>query len=128
MKLFLITMLLALSAQVNANNYLELKPIKMEVPEMKAELVNVSEINVGLAELPEMSIKVADKKWKGTTYGNSLMHHWLIKLLKVIDIRFVYIFTYIFVIPPCLLRPGFKPIYHYFRERWGYGPVKIQGG
>lgn len=67
---------------------------------------------------------MADKKWKGTTYGNSLMHHWLIKLLKVIDIRFVYIFTYIFVIPPCLLRPGFKPIYHYFRERWGYGPVK----
>ena len=67
---------------------------------------------------------MADKKWKGTTYGNSLMHHWLIKLLKVIDIRFVYIFTYIFVIPPCILRPGFKPIYHYFRERWGYGPVK----
>ena len=62
MKLFLITMLLALSAQVNANNYLELKPIKMEVPEMKAELVNVSEINVGLAELPEMSIEVADKQ------------------------------------------------------------------
>ena len=52
------------------------------------------------------------------------MHRWLIKLLKGIDIRIVYIFTYIFVIPPCLFRDGFKPIYHYFRQRWGYGPIK----
>lgn len=65
-----------------------------------------------------------EKQWEGTTYGNSLMHRWLIKLLKGIDIRIVYIFTYIFVIPPCLFRDGFKPIYHYFRQRWGYGPIK----
>ncbi len=52
------------------------------------------------------------------------MHHLLIKLLRGIDIRIVYIFTYIFVIPPCLFRPGFKPIYHYFRERWGFGRIK----
>ncbi len=67
---------------------------------------------------------MAGMEWKGTTYGNSLMHHWLIKLLKGLDVRIVYIFTYIFVIPPCLLRPGFKPIYHYFRERWHYGTLK----
>jgi len=67
---------------------------------------------------------MADKKWEGTTYGNSLMHRWLIGLLKGIDIRIVYIFAYIFVIPPCMFRPGFKPIYHYFRERWGYGKIK----
>ncbi len=67
---------------------------------------------------------MADKKWDGTTYGNSLMHHWLIRLLRGIDIRIVYIFTYLFVVPPCLLRPGFKPIYRYFRQRWGYGVVK----
>lgn len=65
-----------------------------------------------------------EKQWEGTTYGNSLMHRWLIKLLKGIDIRIVYIFAYIFVIPPCLFRDGFKPIYHYFRQRWGYGPIK----
>ena len=63
-------------------------------------------------------------QWEGTTYGNSLMHHWLINILKHIDVRIVYIFTYVFVIPPCLFRPGFKPIYHYFRERWGCGPIK----
>ena len=67
---------------------------------------------------------MTDKKWEGTTYGNSLMHHWLIRLLKLIDIRIVYVFTYVFVIPPCLFLSGFKPIYHYFRERWGYGPIK----
>ena len=63
-------------------------------------------------------------QWEGTTYGNSLMHRWLINILKHIDVRIVYIFTYVFVIPPCLFRPGFKPIYHYFRERWGCGPIK----
>jgi len=64
------------------------------------------------------------KTWDGTTYGNNLMHKWLIGLLRGIDIRIVYIFTYVFVIPPCLFRPGFKPIYRYFRERWGCSPVK----
>lgn len=67
---------------------------------------------------------MAERKWEGTTYGNSLMHKWLIVLLRVIDIRIIYIFTYVFVIPPCLFRPGFKHIYRYFRERWGYRPVK----
>ncbi len=52
------------------------------------------------------------------------MHKWLISLLRVIDIRIIYIFTYVFVIPPCLFRPGFKYIYRYFRERWCFGPLK----
>ena len=67
---------------------------------------------------------MAERAWEGTTYGNSLMHKWLIALLRVIDIRIIYIFTYVFVIPPCLFRPGFKHIYRYFRERWDYSPVK----
>ena len=67
---------------------------------------------------------MTEKKWEGTTFGNSLMHKWLIKLLRGIDIRIIYFFTYVFVIPPCLLRPGFKPIYHYFRERWKLSPIK----
>ena len=71
MKLFLITMLLALSSQANADNYLEMKPIKMEVPEMKAELVNVSEVNVGLTEVPEMGMGQADEQEVNTT-GMSL--------------------------------------------------------
>lgn len=65
-----------------------------------------------------------ERKWEGTTYGNSLMHRWLIGILKGIDIRMVYFFAYLFVIPPCLFRSTFKPIWHYFRKRWGFGPVK----
>ena len=55
---------------------------------------------------------MAEKKWEGTTFGNSLMHRWLIGILKGIDIRMVYFFTYLFVIPPCLFRSSFKPIWH----------------
>ena len=65
-----------------------------------------------------------NKQWTGTTYGNGLMHRWLIALLRHIDVRIVYVFAYLFVVPPCLLRSGFKPIYHYFRLRFGYSAVK----
>ena len=67
---------------------------------------------------------MAEKQWDGTTYGNSLMHRWLIGILRKVDVRVVYIFTYIFVIPPCLFRPGYKFIYRYFRERYGESPLK----
>lgn len=64
------------------------------------------------------------QEWDGTTYGNGLMHRWLIAILRRIDIRIIYVFTYIFVIPPCLFRPGFKHIYRYFRKQWNFGPIK----
>lgn len=67
---------------------------------------------------------MAGQKWEGTTFGNSMMHKWLIRLLRGIDIRIIYIFTYLFVIPPCLFRPGFKPIYRFFRTRLGFSPMK----
>ena len=65
----------------------------------------------------------AEKQWDGTTYGNGLMHRWLIGLLRRIDVRFIYVFAYVFVVPPCLLRPGYKFIYRYFRERFGLSPL-----
>jgi len=52
------------------------------------------------------------------------MHSGLIMLLRVIDIRLIYAFAYVFVVPAYLFRPGFKYIYRYFRQRWGYGRVK----
>ena len=52
------------------------------------------------------------------------MHRWLIGLLRRIDVRFIYVFAYVFVVPPCLFRPGFKFIYRFFRLRFGYSPVK----
>ena len=67
---------------------------------------------------------MAEKQWDGTTYGNGLMHRWLIGILRRIDVRCVYVFAYVFVIPPCLFRPGFKFIYRYFRQRFGDSPLK----
>ena len=65
----------------------------------------------------------AEKQWDGTTYGNRLMHRWLIGLLRRIDVRIIYVFAYVFVVPPCLFRPGYKFIYRYFREQFGLSPL-----
>lgn len=67
---------------------------------------------------------MSEKKWSGTTGGNSLMHRWLIALLKHIDTRWIYAVTYIFVVPPALFRPGFAHIYRYFRQRFGCSPIR----
>lgn len=64
------------------------------------------------------------RKWVGTTYGNSWMHHWLIRLLRCLDIRIVYAFMAVCVIPVCMVvNPGRKVIYRYFREIWGLRPL-----
>lgn len=65
-------------------------------------------------------------KWVGTTYGNGWMHRWLIRMLKVIDVRVLYAFTFMFVIPPTILVNGKarKAIYRFFRERMGYNRLK----
>ena len=65
-----------------------------------------------------------DRKWTGTTDGNSTMHRWLIGLLRHTDVRVVYLFAYVFVVPVYLFLPGFRPIYHYFRRQWHYGPLR----
>ena len=68
---------------------------------------------------------MAEKAWAGTTFGNGLMHRWLIAVLRVLDVRLIYIFAYVFVVPPTMLfSAGYGFIYRYFRQRWGYGPMK----
>ena len=63
--------------------------------------------------------------WTGTTYGNAWMHKWLIRMLKVTDVRALYAFTSVFVIPFCLLvNPSAGIIYRYFRNRMGLGRLK----
>ena len=66
-----------------------------------------------------------EKEWAGTTYGNAWMHRWLIRMLRYIDVRVLYAFTAIFVIPVCLfVNPSGAIIYRYFRKQHGYGPLK----
>ena len=60
---------------------------------------------------------MADKQWEGTTYGSSWMHRTLIRILRLCDVRLLYVFSAVFVIPVCLVgRPGGGIIYRYFRH------------
>ena len=68
---------------------------------------------------------MADREWAGTTYGNAWMHEWLIRMLRHIDVRILYLFVAIFIIPVCLvLNPSRGIAYRYFRRRIGYGRLK----
>lgn len=65
-------------------------------------------------------------KWVGTTYGSSRMHRWLIKLLRITDVRVLYWFSYIFVVPPAMAthRPELGSMYRFFRRGLRYGRLK----
>lgn len=57
--------------------------------------------------------------------GNSWMHEKLIGILRHVDVRVLYVFVDIFVIPVCLIRmPSRGTAYRYFRERHGYSPLR----
>jgi predicted LPLAT superfamily acyltransferase len=65
------------------------------------------------------------QKWAGTTYGNDWMHRWLIRMLRYIDTRILYLFVAVFIIPVCLVvNPSRGIAYRYFRHRIGYGRLK----
>lgn len=62
------------------------------------------------------------RQWAGSTYGNGWMHRSLIRLLRHVDVRFVYAFAEVFVVPVCLLlNESRKTSFRYFRQRMGYG-------
>lgn len=68
---------------------------------------------------------MTDKAWPGTTYGSTGMHKWLILLLRTVNIRIIYGFTDVFVIPFCLLfRSDWRYIYRYLRRRQGFSCLK----
>ena len=68
---------------------------------------------------------MAQKQWAGTTYGNGWMHKSLVIILRYIDIRILYLFASVFVVPVCIvLNPSRKTAYSYFREILKYGKLK----
>lgn len=68
---------------------------------------------------------MAEQVWAGTTYGNEWMHKWLIRMLRYIDVRILYLFVAVFIIPVCLVvNPSRGIAYRYFRRRIGYGRLK----
>lgn len=68
---------------------------------------------------------MAQKQWAGTTYGSGGLHKSLIWTLRYIDVRFLYLFASIFVVPVCLiLNDSRRTAYRYFRDRHGYGRIR----
>jgi hypothetical protein len=43
------------------------------------------------------------QQWSGKTYGNGWMHLWLVKLLRVLDVRIIYAFAFVFILPVVLV-------------------------
>lgn len=63
--------------------------------------------------------------WAGATYGSGWMHRMLIRLLRSVDVRLIYLFAAIFVVPVCiLLNDSRRTAYAYFRQILGYGRWK----
>ena len=59
---------------------------------------------------------MTNRSWAGTTFGNGWMHRELIRMLKYADVRIIYAFMAIFIIPGCMIfAHGSRIIYRYFR-------------
>lgn len=65
-------------------------------------------------------------KWVGTTYGNNWMHRWLIKILRVIDVRLIYAFSAVFIVPPTMIVNSMarNAMCEFYRKAFGYGRIK----
>ena len=61
---------------------------------------------------------MAERAWQGRTDGTGWMHSGLVALMRFIPLRLMYGFAAVFVIPfYFLFSKGYKPIYHFFRQR-----------
>lgn len=68
---------------------------------------------------------MADRQWAGTTFGSGWMHRNLIRLLRIVDVRVLYVFCDIFVVPVCLvLNHSRKTAFSFYHERLGFGFLK----
>lgn len=65
------------------------------------------------------------ENWTGQTYGGSRLHRWLIIALRVLDIRILYLFAFLFVVPVTLIvnSKARRAIYHFYRQM-GFGKLK----
>ena len=59
------------------------------------------------------------------SYGSDMLYKWLIKLLEYVDIKVLYVFTSVFIIPFTLvLSRGARITFHYYYRIRGYGKAK----
>lgn len=73
-----------------------------------------------------MAAELEHGSWKGNTSGTTWMHHTLIASFRYMNLRFVYLGMAVFVVPFYMLfaHRGYITMYHYFRQRQGYGVWK----
>ena len=66
-----------------------------------------------------------ERQWSGKTDGAPWMHRALIGLLKVFPLWAMYLLA-VLVVPFYMLfnHKGYLAIYHYLRNRQGWGPLK----
>ena len=65
------------------------------------------------------------RRQEGTTYGNVWMYKVLIQILRHVNIRILYVFMAVFVIPFTLLfSPGARITFRYFHRVKGHGRIK----
>jgi len=68
---------------------------------------------------------MVDRRWKGSTFGSGWMHRNLIRLLRFTDVRILYLFSDIFIVPVCLLlNTSRKTACEFYRSRLGFGVLK----
>ncbi len=67
---------------------------------------------------------MAKSQWEGKTFGNGWMHRNLIRMLKFVDVRILYVFSDIFIVPVCLLLNESRRTAYAFYRRLGYGKLK----
>ena len=67
------------------------------------------------------------KQNANTTFGTGWMHHQLINILRVVDVRLLYLFAAIFIVPVCLLlntNRSRTTAYTFFHKRIGYSCLR----
>ena len=66
------------------------------------------------------------EEWRGNTGGTTWMHFMLIRLFKVLNLRLIYGFMAVFVVPFYMLfaHRGYISMYHFFRQRLHQSPLR----
>lgn len=68
---------------------------------------------------------MAQNQWAGSTFGSGRLHSALIRTLRVFDVRLIYAFDFIFVIPfVVIFSPSRKTSWKFYRRILGFGPMK----
>lgn len=68
---------------------------------------------------------MAERRWEGKTYGNGWMHRTLVRMLRFVDVRIIYLFSDIFVVPFCVVfNRSRRSAWYFYRHRMGFGFFK----